>query len=79
MLFTCKVINTDKIPKEIEEYSSLTHGTEFHFFSPYAIITANVLDQNVSWQKDIYIKLRDFWLILVSQSWLETTRVSLWS
>ena len=31
MLFTCKVINTDKIPKEIEEYSSLTHGTEFHF------------------------------------------------
>ena len=31
MLFTCKVINIDKIPKEIEEYSSLTHGTEFHF------------------------------------------------
>ena len=31
MLFTCKVIDTDKIPKEIEEYSSLTHGTEFHF------------------------------------------------
>ena len=31
MLFTCKVINTDKIPKEIAEYSSLTHGTEFHF------------------------------------------------
>ena len=48
-------------------------------FFPYAIITANVLDQNVYWQKDIYIKLRDFWLILVSQSWLETTRVSLWS
>ena len=45
----------------------------------YAIIIANVLDQNVYWQKDIYIKLRDFWLILVSQSWLETTRVSLWS
>ena len=31
MLFTCQVINIDKIPKEIEEYSSLTHGTEFHF------------------------------------------------
>lgn len=77
MLFTCKVIDTDKIPKEIEEYSSLTHGTVIFF--PYAIITANVLDQNVYWQKDIYIKLRDFWLILVSQSWLETTRVSLWS
>ena len=46
----------------------------------YAIIIANVLDQNVYWQKDIYMKLtRDFWLILVSQSWLKTTRVSLWS
>ena len=43
----------------------------------YAIIIANVLDQNVYWQKDIYIKLRDLWLILVSQSWLKTTRVSL--
>ena len=43
----------------------------------YAIIIANVLDQNVYWQKDIYIKLRDLWLILVSQSWLKTTRVIL--
>ena len=76
MLFTCKVINIDKIPKEIKEYSSLTHGTEFHFIL-YATIIANVLDQNVYWQKDIYIKLRDLWLILVSQSWLKTTRVSL--
>ena len=30
----------------------------------YAIIIANVLDQNVYWQKDIYIKLRDLWLVL---------------
>ena len=30
MLFTCKVIDTDKIPKEIE-YSSLTHGTVIFF------------------------------------------------
>lgn len=77
MLFTCKVINTDKIPKEIEEYSSLIFS--FILFL-YAIIIANVLDQNVYWQKDIYMKLtRDFWLIQVSQSWLKTTRVSLWS
>ena len=76
MLLTCKVINTDKIPKEIEEYSSLIFS--FILFL-YAIIIANFLDQHVYWRKDIYIKLRDFWLILVSQSWLKTTRVSLWS
>lgn len=69
-------MNTDKIPKEIEEYSSLIFS--FILFL-YAIIITNFLDQHVYWRKDIYIKLRDFWLILVSQSWLKTTRVSLWS
>ena len=77
MLFTCKVIDTDKIPKEIEEYSSLTHGTVIFF--PIRYNYSKCFRSNVYWQKDIYIKLRDFWLILVSQSWLETTRVSLWS
>ena len=45
----------------------------------YPVIIAIFLDQHVYWRKDIYIKLRDFWLILVSQSWLKTTRVGLWS
>ena len=44
MLFTCKVINTDKIPKEIEEYSSLIFS--FILFL-YDIIIANFLDEHV--------------------------------
>ena len=67
------MINTDKIHEEIEEYSDLTYGTEFHLIA-IRYNYSKCFRKSVYWRKAIHIKPRDFWLILVSHAWLKTSR-----